>query len=109
MAQPVPASELPLVSCLMPTADRADFVEQSIRFFRRQSYPRRELVIVDDGSDDLEARLPDRPWLRYHKLDRRWSIGAKRNLACELVETYGTDVDAWMSASPVCEVLWVPR
>ena len=30
---------------------------------------------------------------------------AIRNLACELVDDYGDDLDAWLGASPVCALL----
>ena len=42
----------------MPTRNRADFVLQSITYFQRQTYANRELIIVDDGTDDLAQRLP---------------------------------------------------
>jgi glycosyltransferase involved in cell wall biosynthesis len=67
----------------MPTADRREWVRQSIRYFERQDYPARELVIVDDGADDLAAMLPRDPQIRLIRSRRPLSIGAKRNLACE--------------------------
>lgn len=74
----------PLVSCIMPTANRAAFVLQSIRYLERQTYSPYELIIVDDGSDDLEAKLPHRQWIRYHRIHDGASIGKKRNEACKL-------------------------
>ena len=44
---------LPLVSCIMPTADRRRFVPQAIRNFLAQDYAERELVILDDGADSI--------------------------------------------------------
>ena len=41
----------PLVSCVMPTADRRQWVPQAIRNFQQQNYPNRELLIVDDGRE----------------------------------------------------------
>ncbi len=72
----------PLVSCLMPTKDRRRFVPRAIADFRRQDYPNRELLIVDDGSDPVADLVPDDPRIRYLRLDRRLRLGAKRNLAC---------------------------
>jgi len=44
----------PLVSCLMPTmARRRLFVPQAIRYFQRQNYPNKELLIVDYGRNRL--------------------------------------------------------
>lgn len=78
-----PARHLPLVSCIMPTADRRPFVARAIEYFRRQDYPARELVIVDDGADGV-ADLAEAADVRYHRLQRRVVLGAKRNLACGL-------------------------
>lgn len=86
-------TSLPLVTCVMATRDRAEFVLQSIRYFQRQDYPARELIIIDDGRETLEGRLPDDPRIRYVRLSRRQSIGAKRNLGCELAR--GSIVAQW--------------
>jgi glycosyltransferase involved in cell wall biosynthesis/GT2 family glycosyltransferase len=75
---------LPLVSCIMPTNDRRRFVPLAIRYFLRQDYPNAELVIVDDGTDAVADLVPKHPAVRYHRLDGRRVLGAKRNLACEL-------------------------
>lgn len=73
----------PLVSCIMPTRDRRRFVAQAIRYFMRQDYPARELLVVDDGEDRVEDLVPDDERVRYVSLSSRLSLGAKRNLACE--------------------------
>jgi Glycosyl transferase family 2/Methyltransferase domain len=77
------ASDEPLVSCLMPTFDRRPFVPRAIRYFLQQDYPRSELIIVDDGTDNVEDLVPADPRIRYLRLPERRTIGAKRNLACE--------------------------
>jgi glycosyltransferase involved in cell wall biosynthesis len=73
----------PLVSCLMPTHGRRRFVPLAVHYFLRQSYPERELVVVDDGPEPVRDLLPDDPRIRYLRLDRRLSIGEKRNRAAE--------------------------
>jgi hypothetical protein len=73
----------PLVSCIMPTYNRRHFVPRAIRYFHRQEYPNKELVIVDDGSDAVEDLVSPGPQVRYVRLPHRATIGAKRNLACE--------------------------
>jgi glycosyltransferase involved in cell wall biosynthesis len=83
----VSASPQPMVTCTMPTHGRRDWVLQSVRYFQRQGYPQRELLIVDDAgpsSEDLAAALPDDPRIRYVPIEPGLSIGAKRNRACEL-------------------------
>lgn len=74
---------LPLVSCVMPTHNRRRFVPRAIAYFLRQDHPRKELVIVDDGTDPVEDLVPELPSIRYHRLTRRVTLGAARNLACE--------------------------
>jgi glycosyltransferase involved in cell wall biosynthesis len=80
---PMFSSDHPLVTCIMPTHNRRRFVPQAIRCFLRQDYPNLELLIVDDGSDQILDCVPESDRLRYLRLDRKLSIGAKRNLACE--------------------------
>ncbi|MCB0258590.1 MAG: glycosyltransferase family 2 protein [Calditrichaeota bacterium] len=79
--QPTPS--LPLVSCIMPTRNRRVFVEQAIRYFLRQDYPHKELLIIDDGSDTVQDLAAQDAVLRYIRLEKRHSVGAKRNLAVE--------------------------
>ncbi|MDH3307058.1 MAG: glycosyltransferase [Acidimicrobiia bacterium] len=80
------AFEGPLVSCIMPTHNRRTFVPFAIEYFLRQDYPRRELIVVDDGTDSVADLIPDDPSIRYVRLERPTSLGAKRNRACELAE-----------------------
>jgi glycosyltransferase involved in cell wall biosynthesis len=74
----------PLISCLMPTANRRAFVPRAIACFLRQSYAPRELLILDDGDDPVSDLLPPDPRLRYVRLDSRISLGLKRNRCVEL-------------------------
>ena len=86
--QPLPeavstvASE-PLVSCIMPTCDRRGYVPQAIRNFLRQDYPNLEMLILDDGADQVADCIPEDARIRYFRLDHKMNVGAKRNLACE--------------------------
>jgi glycosyltransferase involved in cell wall biosynthesis len=72
-----------LVTCIMPTFNRRAFVPQAIRCFLRQDYPNLELLVVDDGTDKIADCVPQNERIRYLHLDRKLTIGAKRNLACE--------------------------
>ena len=74
----------PLVSCIMPTADRRVFAPHAIRYFLRQDYANRELIVLDDGSDPVSDLIPDDPRIRYIRMQERRTIGAKHNLGCEL-------------------------
>jgi glycosyltransferase involved in cell wall biosynthesis len=83
----------PLISCIMPTRDRVEWVLQSIGYFARQDYPNRELIIVDDGTEHLAAVLPPDPRIRHLRVARPVSIGVKRNLGCEAAA--GTVICHW--------------
>jgi glycosyltransferase involved in cell wall biosynthesis len=88
-----PPAGLPLVSCIMPTFNRRRFVPLALARFAEQTYPNRELVIVDDGTDAVEDLVAGEPGVRYLRLPRRKTIGAKRNLAC--AEARGEIVAHW--------------
>jgi glycosyltransferase involved in cell wall biosynthesis len=76
------ASE-PLVSCIMPTANRRAFLPQALRCFLRQDYPNLELLIIDDGADSIADCVPaEDSRIRYLRLCGKQSVGAKRNYAC---------------------------
>jgi cephalosporin hydroxylase len=94
-------SEQPLVTAIMPTADRRRFVPHAIRHFQKQDYPNRELIIVDDGADPVGDLVPDDPRIRYLRLPDRRKVGWKRNYACR--EARGDvivhwDDDDWMAS-----------
>lgn len=74
----------PLVSCLMPTSNRRQYVPSAIAMFLKQDYPSKELVVVDDGTDAVADLIPDDPSIRYQRLTRRETVGAKRNVAARL-------------------------
>jgi hypothetical protein len=84
---------LPLVSCIMPTYNRRQYVPQAIQYFLRQDYPSRELIIVDDGSEPVDDLIPPDSRIRYVRLNTRMILGAKRNLACGLAQ--GTIIAHW--------------
>jgi glycosyltransferase involved in cell wall biosynthesis len=91
---------VPFVSCIMPTRNRRSFVGQAIWYFLRQDYPRKELIILDDGEDAVADLVPADERIRYVRLDRRLPLGAKRNCACalargELIAHW--DDDDWMA------------
>jgi glycosyltransferase involved in cell wall biosynthesis len=90
----------PLVSCIMPTHDRRPFVARAVAQFLVQDYPERELIVVDDGSDPIGDLLPADDRVRLIRLERRLTLGAKRNLACEVARgdvIVHWDDDDWMA------------
>jgi O-antigen biosynthesis protein len=73
----------PLVSCIMVTSGRLALALNAIRLFRAQSYPARQLVIVESGESSL-AYLSDSVGIRYDCVGGHETIGTLRNHACEL-------------------------
>jgi glycosyltransferase involved in cell wall biosynthesis len=71
----------------MVTADRLHLCRRAIRCYNRQTYAPRELVVVDDGTQDLALALAEVPSdeLVYVKLPRRPEnvLGRLRNVALE--------------------------
>lgn len=83
-------SEYPLVSCVMPTANRPAFARAAIKMFAEQTYPNCELVIVDDG------KLPSftaPPTNARYMVARGLDLGSKRNLCCALAR--GEVIATW--------------
>ncbi|MDX6694829.1 MAG: hypothetical protein QOF02_2432 [Blastocatellia bacterium] len=83
---PAHAPVWPLVSCIMPTYNRQPFLPIALKNFMAQDYPNKELVIVDDSDEPADELFKGQPGVRYVHLDARGSIGAKRNLACQMAQ-----------------------
>ncbi len=84
----------------MPTSDRREFVPQAIQNFLAQSYSQRELIVLDDGPHSVADLIPPHDNIRYLRLDRKSTVGAKRNIACELARgdfIAHWDDDDWMA------------
>ncbi len=99
-----PPAKDPLVSCIMPTSGRPDWMPQAVRYFQAQDYPNLELIVVDASPDLGLAEPPDDPRIRHHRVPRRLSIGAMRNLACELAAgevVIHWDDDDWYASTRV--------
>jgi glycosyltransferase involved in cell wall biosynthesis len=83
----------PLISCVMPTFNRRSFIPLALQSFRAQTYPHKELVVVDDGTDSVADLVEGLPDVKYRGLRRRLTIGAKRNLGCH--EAKGEFIAHW--------------
>ena len=73
----------PHVSCIMPTANRPNFIPIAVGHFLNQDYRNAELVIIDDGKESVAHMLPDHHRIKYFYTEPLGSIGKKRNYACE--------------------------
>lgn len=81
------AGGVPLVSCLMVTRDRPRLAARAVECFLAQSYPNRELIVVDGGeSDELKQGIDAicYPPIKLHRQQQgARSVGELRNLAVE--------------------------
>jgi len=74
--------DYPLISLLMPTADRRQFIERAIKCFQSYTYPNLELIVVDDGEDLIGDILPrDDSHIKYFFTEEKQTHGQKMNLA----------------------------
>ena len=71
-----------LVSAIMPTRGRCEWAQEAVECFLSQTYPEKELVIVDDGEEPSFPDCLKHEQVQYHRLNHRLTIGSKRNLAC---------------------------
>lgn len=76
-------SSLRLVSCIMPTRDRREFIPQALRCFLRQSYENSELIVVDDGRDAVGGLCEGLTRVRYIRLHRPATTGTKLNIGIQ--------------------------
>jgi glycosyltransferase involved in cell wall biosynthesis len=76
--------QVPSVSCILPTRNRRPFVGQAIRYFLRQDYENKELLILDDGKDEIADLVPNDDRVRYVRLEQAMPLGKKRNHGCAL-------------------------
>tara|TARA_B100000902_G_C27286929_1_gene904960 strand:- start:26 stop:1378 length:1353 start_codon:yes stop_codon:yes gene_type:complete len=80
--------ELPFVSICTPTFNRRPFIPYMFKCFEHQTYPKdkMEWIIVDDGSDCIEDLINEsslKQYIKYVKLDKRVTLGKKRNIMHE--------------------------
>jgi len=79
------AANRPLVSCLMVTCGRFEMAKRSIHCFCKQTYPNKELVIIDNDDTDSLANwvktLRDSRLVYIHLPNERKPLGELRNIA----------------------------
>lgn len=73
----------PLVSCVCPTKNRYLYIEGMIQCFLSQTYPHKELIIVDNGIDGTARLIPNDPSIFYHYVAEPKTTGEMRNLCAE--------------------------
>ncbi|MEM5432668.1 glycosyltransferase [Cupriavidus oxalaticus] len=75
----------PLVSVVIPTADRPELLKQALDSIARQSYQDVEIIVVDDNSEaaELNANICKEYGAKYLKLDDKRYKGAACNFGVE--------------------------
>ncbi len=80
-------SSHPKISCLMITRKRFSLAQKSIECFRRQSYPSKELIIIDYDSDDRLKQwtdsLSDASIVHIRLPNKNYSLGHLRNVSLD--------------------------
>ena len=93
----------PLVSCVCPTGNRQSLIMMAIDCFLSQTYPNKELIVLDDGVSPTS--VPCHPSIKYHRhVGPKLTTGAKRNLCNELAAgevICNWDDDDWSHPSRV--------
>ena len=79
----------PKLSCLMVTSkNRFDFFVKSFKCYEDQTYPNKELVIVNEGPKEYQKKISNhvahRDDVRFVFLDGWYSLGALRNISISL-------------------------
>jgi glycosyltransferase involved in cell wall biosynthesis len=80
---------LPKISCLLVTAkNRFEYLERSVRCYIDQSYPNKELLIINEGPKEyqtqIETLIAGRDDVKLVFLNGWYSLGALRNLSIAL-------------------------
>jgi len=78
---------LPVVSCICPTYGRPDRHQRAYHCFSSLSYPRKELLVLDDSQSPSRFFMTLRdPRVRYWHSPARKSVGRKRNELISLAQ-----------------------
>lgn len=92
-------NQLPLVSVIIPTYNRAHLIERAVQSVRRQTWPNIQLIVIDDGSTDTTKDvLAGIEGIEYHYQPNKGQ-GAARNRGLleargEFIATLDSD-DFW--------------
>jgi glycosyltransferase involved in cell wall biosynthesis len=75
-----------LVSVIIPTYNRADYVVEALRSAKAQTYPLTQIIVVDDGScDDTAQRVTEVDGIEYCYQENRGQ-GSARNRGLRLAQ-----------------------
>lgn len=89
-----------LCSAIMPTRGRPIWAAYAVQCFLLQTYPHRELIVLDDGDDPSFPAGLHHDGIHYLQLTERLSIPEKRNKCCKFARggmICHIDSDDWSS------------
>jgi glycosyltransferase involved in cell wall biosynthesis len=80
---------LPKISCLLVTAkNRFDYFQRSVRCYADQTYPNKELLVINEGPKEYQEKiaqhLSGRQDVKLIFLDGWYSLGSLRNISIAL-------------------------
>lgn len=79
--------EMPLVSVVIPTYNRSDYIAETIESVLQQTYPNIEIIVIDDGSTDDTASVVGKYALKIRYVwQENAERGASRNHGLRLAQ-----------------------
>ena len=108
------AASRPLVSVIIPTYNRADYIAEAIDSVLGQTYPAIEIIVIDDGSTDDSRAIVERfgPKVHYVLQDNA-ERGAARNHGLRLAKgkyiAFLDSDDLWLPTKAEEDVAFLER
>ena len=75
------------VAVIIPTFNGSAFLKEAIRSVQRQSFPVREILVVDDASSDNSADIAEGLGCRCIRMPRNHGVAAARNIGITLASS----------------------
>ena len=102
----------PMVTVILPTYNRAEFLKESIQSVLSQTFTDFELIVVDDGSTDpTEEVVREFSGFRYISFPQNRGVSKARNLGIELARgryiCFLDSDDLWVENKLETQVAWM--
>lgn len=102
----------PVLTIIIPTYNRADFLRESIHSVLSQTFADYELIVVDDGSSDhTEEVVREFPRIRYVACSENSGVSHARNLGIKLARgryvCFLDSDDLWIKNKLEVQIRWM--